>query len=61
MVLVQLYSEISLTCRVPDGVLDSAVGDDGRRRHPLAGPGRAVALKWEKKFFLSLKKGPILR
>ena len=51
--MVQLYS---LTCRVPDGVLDSAVGDDGRRRHPLAGPGRAVALKWEKKFFYHSRK-----
>ena len=34
-----------LTCGVPNGVLDAAVGHDGRRRDPLAGPGRAVALK----------------
>ena len=49
---MQMYFETGLTCGVPDGVLDSSVGDDGRGGEPLAGPGRAVALKWWKDFLL---------
>ena len=49
---MQIYFETGLTCGVPDGVLDSSVGDDGRGGEPLAGPGRAVALKWWKDFFV---------
>ena len=48
---MQMYFETGLTCGVPDGVLDSSVGHDGRGGEPLAGPGRAVALKWWKDFF----------
>ena len=43
--VLSIYFESGLTCGVPDGVLDSSVGHDGRRGEPLAGAGRAVALK----------------
>ena len=50
--VVRVCYKFGLTCGVPDGVLDSSVGDDGRGGEPLAGPGRAVALKWWKDFFV---------